>query len=123
MSQRKPLVIVDGQIQQLQAGDVLDAQVSEVDVVSKQNDNLGAINIGQPVYVKSNGNVDLAQANARLFDADFETIFFNGCCGNINHIDYTDPPQTRGYKVCQMTGYSLAIAVQEAFRCRVPLAD
>ena len=64
MSQRKPLVIVDGQIQQIQSGDVLDASVAEVDVVSKQNDNVGSIAIGQPVYTKSNGNVDLAQADA-----------------------------------------------------------
>ena len=64
MAQRKPLVIVNGQIQQLQSGDVLDASVNEVDVVSKQNDNAGAIVIGQPVYTKTNGNVDLAQADA-----------------------------------------------------------
>jgi hypothetical protein len=64
MASRKPLVIVDGQIQQLQSSDVLDASVSEVDVVAKQNDNLGSIVIGQPVYTKSNGNVDLAQADA-----------------------------------------------------------
>lgn len=64
MAARKPLVIVNGIIQQLQSGDTLDAPVSEVDVVSKQNDNASAITIGQPVYVKSNGNVDLARANA-----------------------------------------------------------
>ena len=63
MANRKPLVMVAGQIQQLQSGDVLDAPVNEVDVVSMTNDNAGAISIGQPVYVKSNGNVDLAQAS------------------------------------------------------------
>jgi hypothetical protein len=56
--------MVNGQIQQLQSGDTLDAMSSEVDVVSKQNDNAGSIVIGQVVYPKSNGNVDLAQANA-----------------------------------------------------------
>ena len=65
----------------------------------------------------------LAQANARLFGPDFETIFFNGCCGNVNHLDYSDPPRTRGYKVCQLTGYSLAVAVQEAWRSRVPIGN
>jgi hypothetical protein len=64
MATHKPLVLINGQIQQLQAGDTLDAQVSEVDVVSKTNDNVGAIVIGQPVYVKATGNVTLAQANA-----------------------------------------------------------
>jgi hypothetical protein len=64
MATKKPLVITNGQIEQLQAGDTLDAPVTEVDVVSKTNDNASAIVIGTPVYVKSNGNVDKAQANA-----------------------------------------------------------
>lgn len=64
MAARKPLVINSGQIEQLQAGDTLDASVSEVDVVSKTNDNAGSIVIGTPVYVKSNGNVDKGRANA-----------------------------------------------------------
>jgi hypothetical protein len=64
MASRKPLVIVDGQIQQLQSSDVLDASVNEVDIVTKQNDNVGSIVIAQAVYTKSNGNVDLAQSDA-----------------------------------------------------------
>lgn len=64
MASRKPLVIVSGQVQQLQAGDTLDASVTEVDVVSKTNDNAGSIVIGTPVYVKANGNVDKGRANA-----------------------------------------------------------
>lgn len=64
MSAKKPLVITDGQVEQLQAGDTLDAAVSEVDVVSKVNGNAGAIVIGTPVYVKADGEVDKAQANA-----------------------------------------------------------
>lgn len=64
MSNRKPLVIVDGQIQQLQAGDTLEAVVTEVDVQSMTNGNGGAITIGQPVYVDSANSVDLAQADA-----------------------------------------------------------
>lgn len=65
MASRKPLVINAGQMEQLQAGDTLDATVSEVDVISKTNDNVGAITIGQAVYQKSNGNVDLARGNAQ----------------------------------------------------------
>ena len=64
MALRKPLVIVDGAIQQLQAGDSLDAAASEVDVVARTNDNAGAIVIGQPVYPSAAGAVDLAQADA-----------------------------------------------------------
>lgn len=64
MASRKPLVIINGQIQQLQAGDTLDASVSEVDVVAMQNGNAAPITIGQPVYVKAASSVDLAQASA-----------------------------------------------------------
>jgi hypothetical protein len=64
MAQRKPLVIINGQIQQLQAGDTLDAVVSEVDIVSATNANAGVIAIGQPVYVSGADAVNLAQANA-----------------------------------------------------------
>lgn len=66
MALRKPLVIVAGQIQQIQSGDVLDSAVSgEVDVVSLENDTgAAALVIGAPVYVKSAGKVDNAQADA-----------------------------------------------------------
>lgn len=64
MALRKPLVIVDGQIQQLQSGDTLDAVASEVDLISKVNDNTAAIVIGQAAYTNASGNADLAQANA-----------------------------------------------------------
>lgn len=65
MAAKKPLVITAGQIEQLQAGDTLDAAVTEVDVVSKTNDNASPITIGQPVYQKSDGDVDLGRANAQ----------------------------------------------------------
>jgi hypothetical protein len=64
MALRKPLVLVDGNVQQLQAGDTLDAAASEVDVVTLTNGNAGSIVIGQPVYPSGAGSVDLAQANA-----------------------------------------------------------
>ena len=64
MALRKPLVIVDGAIQQLQAGDSLDATASEVDVVARTNNNAGTIVIGNAVYPDGNGTVDLAQADA-----------------------------------------------------------
>jgi hypothetical protein len=64
MALRKPLVIVSGQIQQLQAGDSLDATVSEIDSISMTNGNASSITIGQAVYVEAAGSVDLAQANA-----------------------------------------------------------
>jgi len=64
MALRKPLVIVDGAIQQLQAGDSLDATSSEVDVIVRANSNAGSIVIGNVVYPDGNGTVDLAKADA-----------------------------------------------------------
>ena len=64
MALRKPLVLVNGHIQQLQASDTLDAMSSEVDVISKTNGNAGPIVICQAVYTKGDGDVDLAQADA-----------------------------------------------------------
>jgi len=59
-----PLVLTSGQIQQLQAGDSLNASCNEVDVVSMTNSNAGAIVICSPVYVDGAGTVDLAKADA-----------------------------------------------------------
>ena len=64
MAARKPLVIVNGRIRQIAAGDTLDASVSEVDVVTQTNENAGALVIGTPVYTSGSGQVDKAQANA-----------------------------------------------------------
>src|SRR5574340_414193 len=64
MTARSPLVINSGVVEQLQAGDTLDAVLNEVDVISKTNDNGGSIVIGAPVYAKSNGHIDLAKADA-----------------------------------------------------------
>ncbi len=64
MTLRKPLVIVGGQVQQIQAGDTLDAVVSEVDLVNATNGNASPIVIGNAVYVDAASSVDLAQADA-----------------------------------------------------------
>ena len=64
MAQRKPLVMNAGQIEQLQSGDTLDAVVTEVDIVSRTNNNASPIVIGAPVYPDGNGTVDIAQADA-----------------------------------------------------------
>jgi len=64
MTLRKPLVLVSGQMQQIQAGDTLDATCNEVDAVSMENSNAGALPIGAPVYCDGAGTVDKAQADA-----------------------------------------------------------
>lgn len=64
MALKKPLVIEAGQIQQLQAGDTLDAAVSGGDRVIQTNDEATPIVIGMAVYNDANDGVKKAQANA-----------------------------------------------------------
>lgn len=56
----------------------------------------------------------LAEAMRKLNGPDFVTLFFNGCCGNVNHIDYQDPLQGRGYKATQRVGTMLAVDAYQA---------
>ena len=60
MAVKKPLVITDGQIQQLQAGD----SIEQAGDVTLTNSNAGSITIGQAVYIDGASSVDLAQADA-----------------------------------------------------------
>ncbi len=62
MAVRKPLVIVSGQIQQLQSGDTISG--IEVSQVSLTNNNAGTAVIGSPVYSDAAAGFDLAQADA-----------------------------------------------------------
>ena len=55
----------------------------------------------------------------RLGGRDLMTAFFNGPCGNVNHIDYSDLTQGRGYQMTQRVGYMLAVAADEAMRSAV----
>ena len=56
----------------------------------------------------------LTEGMRRIFGEGFMTAFFNGCCGNVNHIDYSDALQGRGYMMTQRIGYMLAAAATEA---------
>ena len=64
MANRKPLVIVDGVVRQMSAADVLDVQLNEVDFITADNNEVGAIVIGTPVYVDGDGTVKKALADA-----------------------------------------------------------
>ena len=65
MSLRKPLVIVSGQIQQLQSTDTLDVTaVGGGDVVSVTNDEVAPIVIGTPVYSDAADGVKKAKGDA-----------------------------------------------------------
>lgn len=60
MAVKRPLVITNGQIEQLQAGDTIE----HPGILNRTNNNAGAIVIGNAVYVDGAGTVDLAQADA-----------------------------------------------------------
>ncbi len=62
MAERKPLVIVSGQIQQLQSGDTVAG--IEVSKVTLGNNNAAAAVICTPVYSDAAAGCDFAQANA-----------------------------------------------------------
>lgn len=59
MAYKKPLVLTNGQIEQLQVGDLIDVR----NTVLRTNNNEDPIIIGQPVYADSASAVDLAQAD------------------------------------------------------------
>lgn len=60
MAKKKVLVLTNGQIEQLQPGDFIEA----AEIPQLTNDNAGALVIGTPVYSSSNNGVDKARANA-----------------------------------------------------------
>ncbi len=63
----------------------------------------------------------LAEAMSRLHGSDFSTLFLNAPCGDVNHLDYSDPLQGRGYQMTQRVGHMLAVAAHEAIRASVPV--
>ena len=63
MSQRRPLVLKDGFVQELPSGDTV-AGASAAHTVGMTNANASSIVRGAPVYVSAAGAVDLAQADA-----------------------------------------------------------
>ncbi|MFA5865329.1 MAG: neutral/alkaline non-lysosomal ceramidase N-terminal domain-containing protein [Phycisphaerae bacterium] len=103
----------------------IDPQVIAVSVQQGQTNKAALVNFGLHPAILAGDNwlysADypgyLAEALQRIYGTDFTTVFLNGCCGNVNHIDYQDPLQGRGYKMTQRCGYMLATAVQEAM-CR-----
>ena len=70
MSLKKAIVITNGELEQLQAGDYLET----TDTVQMTNGNANSITVGQPVYVSDNDTVDLAQANAAATKSVFGLV-------------------------------------------------
>lgn len=64
----------------------------------------------------------LAEALARTFGSAFTSLFLNGCCGDVNHVDYRVPAQGRGFQMAQRVGYMLAVTAHQAIRNAQPAA-
>lgn len=63
----------------------------------------------------------LAESLRRTLGGDFCSVFVNGCTGNVNHVDYQEPHQGRGYQMAQRVGYMLGAAAHQAIRTRAPV--
>lgn len=64
----------------------------------------------------------LEKALRQIVGDDLHVVFANGCCGDINHIDYHDhDTPRRGYAASQRVGYILAAAGAQALRSARPL--
>jgi hypothetical protein len=63
----------------------------------------------------------LTEALRSSLGPEHRVIFFNACCGNINHIDVNNPVQKSGPDESRRIGRTLAAAVTEALRDGQPL--
>ena len=63
----------------------------------------------------------MAESLSRLSGNGLIPMFFNGCSGNVNHIDYTDRTQGRGFQMAQRVGYLIGVAAFEAQNRAVPV--
>ena len=65
----------------------------------------------------------MADGLAKIVGDDFVSLFFNGCCGNINHIDYSNKnTPRRGFAMSQLAGYMLAADAAKAMRNEVAIS-
>ena len=53
--------------------------------------------------------------------SDATCLFLNGCCGDVNHVNYRDSNQGRGYEMTQHVGSLLAARAQQAIDASQPL--
>jgi len=63
----------------------------------------------------------VAEAMSRTLGDSFTCVFLNGCCGDVNHVDYRDQPQGRGFQMTQRVGYMLGAAAHQAMLGGTPI--
>ena len=64
----------------------------------------------------------LTEVLRHALGAQWRVIFFNACCGNINHIDLRNAKQRSGPEESRRIGEALALATLEALKKGQPLA-
>jgi hypothetical protein len=63
----------------------------------------------------------LAEAIKKVKGKDFNSLFLNGCCGNVTQVDYRIGfPST--FQESQRIGYLLAVAAMEAMKSAIPVS-
>ena len=56
----------------------------------------------------------LLGAMSQSLGGESTCLFLNGCCGDVNHVDYRDSKQGRGYEMAQHVGELLADTARQA---------
>jgi len=56
----------------------------------------------------------IEQSLREEFGADFNSLFLTGCCGNINHWDFSKPGPQSGYEKSRQVGEALGAAIKDA---------
>ncbi len=109
----------------------VDPQVVVLDITQEQKKKAAVISFAlHPAiidYENSLYSADypgyLAEGMRSIIEDDFISLFFNGCCGNINHIDHSDENSPRrGYVMAQRVGYMLAASVKKAMNVGVSVS-
>lgn len=87
MASRKPVVFINGQFQNLPAGDTISTPATGGTIISQTNDEAGAIAIGTIVYNDANDGVKKAKADAagtkNVIGLVYDTSISNGVAGFI----------------------------------------
>jgi neutral ceramidase len=65
----------------------------------------------------------MARQLARRYPTCGTAMFLNGCCGNVNHVDYRDRSQGRGFALVERVGCQLADSSDAALRSAMPLGE
>ncbi len=58
----------------------------------------------------------LRDALSESLGGDSTCLFLNGCCGDVNHVDYRNLDQGRGYEMAQHVGSILAATAKQAIK-------